>query len=189
MPARPPLFCNRNESELSLGQLRERSPTALDKVKPPPAPRSVIAIKSDAPESYLVAKDDTLWDIASRFLKAPSRESALYLSRRRAHALLRRRQSLFQVAGESHLCGTAIRLSPRVRAQPLERDDIRLPTQSIQQFITRPRILSMRELDAAPISKRSRRSHDLRQRRSSLRGQPQTFRQATATAWCGRVNL
>jgi hypothetical protein len=122
----------------------------------------VIEIKSDAPKSYVVAKGDTLWDIASRFLKAPwycpeiwhvnpqiENPHLIYPGDVLTLHYVAGRPYI-QVAGESRLGGKAIKLSPRVRAQPLERDNIRLPNQNIQQFITHPRIVSMRELDAAP---------------------------------------
>lgn len=126
-------------------------------------PQPVIELKSTAPEQYVVVKGDTLWDIASKFLKDPwywpeiwhvnpqiDNPHLIYPGDVLTLVYIDGRPYI-QVGDGPRIAGiTATRLSPRVRVEPLVRERDQVPVQAIQQFITRPRVVSKEQLDGAP---------------------------------------
>ncbi len=122
-----------------------------------------VALKSTAPEEYVVVKSDTLWDIASEFLERPwfwpeiwrvnpqiDNPHLIYPGDVLTIVYIDGRPYI-QVGDGPRIGGSStIRLSPRVRVEALADDQNRVPVQSIQQFIIRPRVVSKEQLDTAP---------------------------------------
>ncbi len=117
-------------------------------------------LKADHPDRYIVQKGDTLWDISGRFLNEPwlwpevwqanphienphliYPGDEVYLSYRDGRPIIRVRRGGRGV----------VRLSPQVRAEQLGREAIpTIPVDAIQQFLSRPRVVTEEEYDAAP---------------------------------------
>jgi LysM domain len=118
------------------------------------------------PETYVVQRGDTLWDIASMFLRDPwywpeiwqinpqvenphlifpgDILSLAYTGDGRPVVQLERGPQQF--AGG----GGVDRLSPRIRSQPLEEAISTIPYDSIASFLSRPRVLDKSDLDDLP---------------------------------------
>ena len=128
----------------------------------PPAP----VLNPRHPESYVVQQGDTLWDIASMFLRDPwywpeiwqinpqvenphlifpgDTLSLAYLRDGRPVINLERGPQVVQA-------GTGVdRLSPRIRAQPLEEAIQTIPYETIAAFLSRPRFIDEDEIDDMP---------------------------------------
>jgi LysM domain len=128
----------------------------------PPSP----VLNPRHPETYLVQRGDTLWDIASMFLRDPwywpeiwqinpqvenphlifpgDILSLAYLDDGRPVVQLERGPQVVQA-------GSGVeRLSPRVRSQPLEDAIATIPYETIAAFLSRPRFIEKNELDDAP---------------------------------------
>jgi hypothetical protein len=131
--------------------------------QPASVPAPVVEIKASAPEQYVVQQGDTLWDIASQFLEDPWYWPEIWhVNRQIANPHLIYPGdvlTLYYVGGKPYIQigdgprvggGAMTKLSPRVRAEALAQADDGLPIQAIQQFITRPRVVSKEELDTAP---------------------------------------
>jgi hypothetical protein len=116
-----------------------------------------VALKPDHPERYVVTQGDTLWDIAGRFIQHPWRWPEIWQVNpqiKNPHliypgdiiALSYRdgRPELHLERGHS-----TVVLSPEVRATPLPRPVPTVPTDAIRPFLTRPLVVSERELDGA----------------------------------------
>ena len=118
------------------------------------------------PESYVVERGDTLWDIASMFLRDPwywpeiwqinpqvenphliypgDTLSLAYLGDGRPVINLERGPAVVQA-------GPGVdRLSPRVRAQPLEEAIQTIPYETIAAFLSRPRFIDEDDIDDMP---------------------------------------
>ena len=121
-------------------------------------------LAANAPESYTVKPRDTLWDISKLFLKTPWRwpelwgmnaqqirnphliypGQLLYLDKSNGRARLRVGQAVGDGAGPG-------RLSPRVRATPLQGDSLpSIPFNLIEPFLTEAVIFQSNELESAP---------------------------------------
>jgi hypothetical protein len=118
------------------------------------------------PETYVVQTGDTLWGIASMFLRDPwfwpeiwqvnpqvenphlifpgDVLSLAYLDDGRPVIQLERGPQQFSGGGGVD------RLSPRVRSQPLEDAITTIPYEAIAAFLSRPTVLDRRELDDLP---------------------------------------
>jgi hypothetical protein len=118
------------------------------------------------PETYVVQRGDTLWDIASMFLRDPwvwpeiwqinpqvenphlifpgDILSLAYLDDGRPVINLERSPQVAQGGGGFE------RLSPRVRSQPLEDAIATIPYESIAAFLSRPRVIDSDEIDDLP---------------------------------------
>ncbi|MCF6235411.1 MAG: LysM peptidoglycan-binding domain-containing protein [Gammaproteobacteria bacterium] len=114
-----------------------------------------LALRADHPDRYVVVKGDTLWDISARFLTDP------WLWRDVWHInpaienphliypgdLIR----LVYIDGKPTLQldrgKKTIKLSPQIRATALESPIPTVSLEQIQQFLTRPRVISQQELD------------------------------------------
>jgi hypothetical protein len=118
------------------------------------------------PETYVVQRGDTLWDIASMFLRDPwvwpeiwqinpqvenphlifpgDILSRAYLGDGRPVINLERGPQVAQGGGGFE------RLSPRVRSQPLEDAITTIPYESIAAFLSRPRVIDRDEIDDLP---------------------------------------
>jgi hypothetical protein len=118
------------------------------------------------PETYVVQPGDTLWDIASMFLRDPwywpeiwqinqqvanphlifpgDVLSLAYLGDGRPVIQLERGPQQFSGGGGVE------RLSPRVRSQPLEEAISTIPYEAIAAFLTRPTVLDKRSLEDLP---------------------------------------
>jgi hypothetical protein len=130
--------------------------------KPAPVPERAVEIKPTAPDQYVVIKGDTLWDIASHFLKDPWYWPEIWHVNSQVtnpHLIYPgdvltlyyvNGRPFVQVSDGPRVGGGMTKLSPQVRVEGLDRDDDRLPIEAIQQFITRPRVVSKEELDKAP---------------------------------------
>ncbi|HSC14770.1 MAG TPA: LysM peptidoglycan-binding domain-containing protein [Gammaproteobacteria bacterium] len=128
----------------------------------PPSP----VLNPRHPESYVVQRGDTLWDIASMFLRDPwywpeiwqinpqvenphlifpgDTLSLAYLDDGRPVVNLERGPQVVQA-------GPGVdRLSPRVRAQPLEEAIQTIPYETIAAFLSRPRFIDEGEVDDMP---------------------------------------
>jgi hypothetical protein len=113
-------------------------------------------LRPDAPERYTVVPGDTLWSIATRFLKSPWRWPELWKMNR---AQIRNPHRIYpgdvlaleRVGGEVFLRLETTRLSPRVRVEPLEREGIpAIAPSAIEPFLSKPLIVTATELDGAP---------------------------------------
>lgn len=128
----------------------------------PPSP----VLNPSHPESYVVQRGDTLWDIASMFLRDPwywpeiwqinpqvenphlifpgDILSLAYTGDGRPVVQLERGPQQFSGGG-----GTQ-RLSPSIRSQPLEEAISTIPYDTIAAFLSRPSVLDKRDLDELP---------------------------------------
>jgi LysM repeat protein len=123
----------------------------------------VVELNATAPERYVVVQGDTLWGIASKFLKDPwywpeiwhvnpqvDNPHLIYPGDVLTLVYINGRPYI-QVGDGPRIAGAhAIKLSPQVRVEALARGRNRVPVQAIQQFITRPRVVSKEQLDSAP---------------------------------------
>jgi len=116
----------------------------------------------DAPDSYVVKRGDTLWGISGIFLKTPWRWPELWgmnLDEIRNPHLIYPGQMLFldKSGGRARLRlaqpvqGDVLKLSPRVRATPLDTDAIpSIPFHLIEPFLNEAVIFEGNELASAP---------------------------------------
>ena len=121
------------------------------------------------PERYTVARGDTLWDIAGKFLARPWQwpeiwrdnrqiadphwiypgdELALTVEGGRPRLQVASRQPAAEAEVEA--AGGDLRLSPVVRASPLDRGIPSLPLSAIQQFLVEPKVAEADTLEQAP---------------------------------------
>lgn len=114
---------------------------------------------SDYPRSYVVQEDDTLWNIASQFLRDPGRWPQIW----QADDYLDNPNLLYPgdtlklslLAGSPRLLvqrgGRAVRrITPQIRAEPLQSVMPAIPLELIENSFTRNRIISQADYDAAP---------------------------------------
>ena len=112
------------------------------------------------PETYVVVPRDTLWDIASMFLRDPwywpeiwqvnpqvANPHLIYPGDILSLAYLDDGRPVIQVERGS---GTVARLSPRVRATPLEEAIQTIPFETLRAFLSRPAVLERNELETLP---------------------------------------
>jgi hypothetical protein len=130
-----------------------------------PALADTLKLQDNAPDTYVVVKGDTLWDISGRFLKDPWRWPQIWnLNReeiRNPHwiypgdlVVLDRsgkepRLSLVK-GGQNGL--QTVKLSPGVRATDIGAEAIpAIPIRVIHPFLSQPRVVSKGALDDAPF--------------------------------------
>jgi hypothetical protein len=113
-------------------------------------------LRPDAPDRYTVVPGDTLWGIATRFLKDPWRWPELWGMNQ---AQVRNPHRIYpgdvlvldrSVPGQATLRLDTARLSPQIRVEPREADAIRsIPPTAIEPFLSKPLVVSANELAGA----------------------------------------
>ena len=137
----------------------EPAPVVEQPVTPPP-----LVLKPNYPERYVVVKGDTLWDISTRFLEDPWRWPELWQNNPQIanpHLIYPGDVlTLIYVDGKPVIqvhrrpgepTGLPeVRLSPEVRVEDLNRAIPTIPIDAIRQFLSRPRVVTQKELEDAP---------------------------------------
>lgn len=131
-------------------------------VAPPPV------LREDHPQQYVVVKGDTLWDISARFLRDPWMWPEVWDSNpqiENPHLIYpgdililayKDGRPVIQVQRGGVIISTTPRgipeqrLSPQVRVEGLDRAIPTIPIDAIRPFLTRPRVVTAKELEAAP---------------------------------------
>ncbi len=128
----------------------------------------VLALKPDHPETYVVKKGDTLWDISSTFLKSPWQWPQLWNVNPQVKDpnliypgdVL----NLVYVNGKPQLvlkrgAGGDVVLSPEVRATPLARAIPAIPLEAVNAFLNRGRVVEAGTLEDAPYVLMGKEGH------------------------------
>ena len=115
-------------------------------------------LRSDHPERYTVVKGDTLWDISARFLNNPwywpeiwhvnpqvANPHLIYPGDRLALVYIDGQPRITKVA-----TGDVVKLSPKVRSEPIDTPIPAIPLDAISSFLTDTRIVTPEELNGAP---------------------------------------
>lgn len=115
-------------------------------------------LRSDHPERYTVVKGDTLWDISGRFLNNPwywpeiwhvnpqvANPHLIYPGDRLALVYIDGQPRVTKVASSD-----VVKLSPKVRSEPIDTPIPAIPLDAINSFLTDTRIVTPAELDGAP---------------------------------------
>ena len=122
-----------------------------------PAPSPVLNARH--PDTYVVQRGDTLWDIAAMFLRDPwywpeiwqinpqvANPHLIYPGDILSLAYLDDGRPVIQVERG----GLVERLSPRVRSMPLEDAISTIPYETLRSFLSRPSVLDREQIEAAP---------------------------------------
>lgn len=134
------------ESAVEVGRMPESRAVPADVVRP------------DAPLRYTVQKGDTLWDIASRFLRDPWYWPEVWHVNPQIanpHRIYPGDViSIYWVGGRPH-----IKLEPRIRVESLADEPRSIPAAAISPFLIKPHIVGAEELANAPyvLGSRDRR--------------------------------
>jgi LysM repeat protein len=122
-------------------------------------------LAENAPESYKVKRGDTLWDISALFLKRPWAWPELWGMNkdqiRNPHLIYpgqilllvksKDRATLHLVKPVGDTSDNVVKLSPRVRAEPIRTEAIAsIPASAIEPFLSRPLIIEASGLASAP---------------------------------------
>jgi hypothetical protein len=116
------------------------------------------ALNPNHPDSYTVVKGDTLWDISGRFLRSPWRWPDVWYANsqiKNPHLIYPGDViSLTYDANGKPILSVkrghpTLKLSPGIRSERLDRAIPTIPLDAIQQFLTRPLIVSEEELKEA----------------------------------------
>ncbi len=125
--------------------------------------RSVIPMAPDAPTRYVVQPGDTLWDISAKFLTDPWYWPEIWHVNPQVanpHLIYPGDElALTWVDGRPQVTlasGGPVRLSPRVRANPLSDAIHAIPYDRIAAFMSRPTVLSRDQVEGAPYVARAR---------------------------------
>ncbi len=119
---------------------------------------SASLIRPDAPKSYTVKRGDTLWDIASLFLKDPWLWPEVWIINPQVENphLIYPGDTLALAYGANGspqirlTSGGAARLNPRLRSSPLEGAIPTLPYSAIAAFLSKPTVLTKDQIKKAP---------------------------------------
>ncbi|MBI1964970.1 MAG: LysM peptidoglycan-binding domain-containing protein [Betaproteobacteria bacterium] len=118
------------------------------------------ALKEDAPDRYIVVPGDTLWSISGRFLKDPWKWPELFKMNqdqiKNPHRIYPGNVLVLdRSAQEARLRlleaeANTVKLSPRVRAEPLAAKEIpAIQPSVIEPFLSKPLVVGQSELDGA----------------------------------------
>lgn len=119
----------------------------------------VLALKSDHPDTYVVKKGDTLWDISNVFLKSPWLWPQLWHVNpqvKNPHLIYPGDVlNLVYIDGKPQLvlsrgAGGDVKLEPEIRSTPLARAIPAIPLEAVNAFLNRGRIVQPGVLEAAP---------------------------------------
>lgn len=119
------------------------------------SPQPVVELRSDAPDTYVVKKGDTLWDISATFLKKPWYWPEIWHVNpqvRNPHLIYPGDVlSIYYVDGKPMLGINRgdYRLSPSIRVENLDSEGERFPIQALRHFLLRPQVVSEEELKQA----------------------------------------
>lgn len=127
-------------------------------------------LNPDHPDRYTVVKGDTLWDISARFLRDPWRWPDIW----KANPQVKNPHLIYpgdvlaltfnngvpelrlERTGEGR---PTVKLSPQVRSSEIARAIPTIPLDVIQPFLTRPRVVTREEMEAAPYIVQSADEH------------------------------
>ena len=119
--------------------------------------RTVIPVAPDAPSRYVVQPGDTLWDISAKFLTDPWYWPEIWHINPQVanpHLIYPGDElALTWVDGRPQVtlaAGGPVRLSPRVRTNPLSEAIHSLPYERIAVFMQRPAVLTADQVDGSP---------------------------------------
>ena len=128
---------------------------------------SASMIRPDAPKSYTVKRGDTLWGIASIFLKDPWLWPEVWIINPKVQNphLIYPGDTLALAYGANGqpqvrlTSGGAARLNPRLRSSPLEGAIPTLPYSAIAAFLSKPTVLTKDQIKQAPAVLAFREKH------------------------------
>lgn len=123
-----------------------------------------IVLKDQHPTNYVIKDGDTLWDIATRFLRDPWRWPDIWSVNpqiRNPHLIYPgdevvltfkdgKPQLILKRANTSQDNLRVVKLSPTIRKRQLSKAIPTIPIDAIQQFLSRPSVMSRDELEALP---------------------------------------
>jgi hypothetical protein len=124
-------------------------------------------VRADAPKSYTVKRGDTLWDIASLFLKDPWLWPEVWIINPQVENphLIYPGDTLALAYGANGApqirltSGGAARLNPRLRSSPLDGAIPTLPYSAIAAFLSKPTVLTKDQIKKAPSVLAFREKH------------------------------
>ena len=144
----------------------------------PSQPRETIVYEPEHPETYIVRKGDTLWDISNTFLRDPwfwpeiwyknpqvnnphliypgDELAIIYVGGQKRIQLTRRGETGSALANSGL---TIVKLSPRIRAQSIDASIPSIPIESIRQLLQKPLAIEEEELANAAYILDSRDNH------------------------------
>ncbi|MCK4707489.1 MAG: LysM peptidoglycan-binding domain-containing protein, partial [Gammaproteobacteria bacterium] len=143
----------------------------------PPAPPEAVVYETRHPETYIVQKGDTLWDISSHFLRDPwfwpeiwyknpqvnnphliypgDELAIIYVGGMKRVQLSKRGET-----GRAASTGLkVVKLSPRIRAQSIDASIPSIAIESIRQLLEKPLIIGEDELAKSAYVLDSRNNH------------------------------
>lgn len=172
--------CSTSREPYSVVEQDEPEPTKITvkaRLTPPP-PRESIVYEPEHPQTYIVQKGDTLWDISSHFLRDPwywpeiwyknpqvtnphliypgDELAIIYVGGEKRIQLIKRGET-----GEA-LSSTGmkiVKLSPRIRAQSIDASIPSIPIESIRQLLAKPLIINEEDLANSAYVLDSRDNH------------------------------
>jgi hypothetical protein len=125
-----------------------------------------LSLKQGHPETYVVKKGDTLWDISNIFLSNPWLWPELWHLNpqiENPHLIYPGDTlNLVYIDGKPRLVlsrGTDVRLDPQVRVTPLEQAIPAIPLEAVNPFLNRGRVVLAGELEAAPYVLAGKEGH------------------------------
>jgi hypothetical protein len=171
--------CATNDEPYAVVEQEEAEPeviTVQADITPPP-PQETIVYEPEHPETYIVQKGDTLWDISSHFLRDPwywpeiwyknphienphlifpgDELAIIYIGGQKRIQLIRRGET-----GQALSSGLkVVKLSPRIRAQSIDASIPSIPIESIRQLLEKPLIVPEEQLATAAYVLDSRDNH------------------------------
>jgi hypothetical protein len=137
----------------------ERDASQPAAASPAPAPQPGPVLNPNAPQSYVVKRGDTLWDISAMFLRDPWLWPEIWhVNPEVANPhLIYPGDTLKLVYGSNGSApqiqlvpGNAVRVSPLVRSSALDGPISVVPYKAIAAFLGRPSLLAVEDVAAAP---------------------------------------